>query len=237
VTPRQAAGSKRRKTPPSAAQGGASEVEREPAARGKRSSAALYGLAAALLPLLFFWHTTRFGFLLDDFVLYQSSPSLAEPGSVAAGFHLDVEINFETPIIGRQRMAHEMTPGIFRNEICRARTFGFMSDVERLWKAGLALGANLTNTIAIGEDKVINREGLRYNQEFVRHKMLDAVGDLALAGAPLLCAFRSVRGGHRLNANVLQALFADATAWSWVQAPGVREPMVREAGYALAAGK
>jgi UDP-3-O-[3-hydroxymyristoyl] N-acetylglucosamine deacetylase len=154
-----------------------------------------------------------------------------------AGFHLDVEISFETQIIGRQRMAHEMTPGIFRNEICRARTFGFMSDVERLWKAGLALGANLTNTIAIGEDKVINREGLRYNQEFVRHKMLDAVGDLALAGAPLLCAFRSVRGGHRLNANVLQALFADATAWSWVQAPGVREPMVREAGYALAAGK
>ena len=114
-----------------------------------------------------------------------------------SGFHLDVEINFDTPVIGAQRMAVEMTPGIFRNEICRARTFGFMRDVEKLWKAGLALGANLTNTVAIGDDKIMNREGLRYNQEFVRHKMLDAVGDLSLAGHPMLCAFRSVRGGHR----------------------------------------
>jgi UDP-3-O-[3-hydroxymyristoyl] N-acetylglucosamine deacetylase len=112
-----------------------------------------------------------------------------------------------------------------------------MSDVERLWKAGLALGANLTNTIAIGDGKIVNREGLRYHQEFVRHKMLDAVGDLALAGAPLLCAFRSVRGGHRLNANVLQALFADATAWSLVQAPYVREALPRGVGYAVAAGE
>jgi Flp pilus assembly protein TadD len=106
VTPRRAAGSKRRKTPPSAAKGGASEVERAPAARGKRSSAALYGLAAALLPLLFFWHTTRFGFLLDDFVLYQSSPSLAEPGSVATGFHLDVGAvrkGSDTPLGGYYR--------------------------------------------------------------------------------------------------------------------------------------
>ena len=86
-----------------------------------------------------------------------------------------------------------MSPGVFRNEICRARTFGFMSDVERLWKAGLALGANLNNTIAIGENKIMNREGLRYPQEFVRHKILDAVGDLALAGKPLLAAYRSVR--------------------------------------------
>ena len=94
-----------------------------------------------------------------------------------------------------------MSPGIFRNEISRARTFGFMSDVESLWKAGLALGANLNNTIAIGENKIMNREGLRYPQEFVRHKMLDAVGDLALAGKPLLAAYRSVRGGHRLNSH------------------------------------
>ena len=103
-----------------------------------------------------------------------------------SGFHLDVEIDFPTPLIGKQRLAFEMSPGVFRNEISRARTFGFMSDVERLWKAGLALGANLTNTIAIGENKIMNREGLRYPQEFVRHKMLDAVGDLALAGKPLL---------------------------------------------------
>ena len=135
------------------------------------------------------------------------------------GFSLDVEIDFATPVIGRQRLAYEMSPGVFRHELSRARTFGFMSDVEKLWKAGLALGADLTNTVAIGEDKVMNREGLRYNQEFVRHKMLDAVGDLSLAGAPLLGAYRSYRGGHRLNAMVLQALFADESNWTMVQAP------------------
>ena len=140
-----------------------------------------------------------------------------------SGFHLDVEIDFATPLIGRQRIIHEMSPGVFRHELARARTFGFMSDVERLWKAGLALGANLSNTVAIGEDRVINREGLRFPQEFVRHKMLDAVGDLSLAGLPLLGAFRSVRGGHRLNANVLKALFSDASAWAVVQAPRVRD--------------
>lgn len=143
-----------------------------------------------------------------------------------SGFSLDVEIDFATPVIGRQRIEFEMTPGVFRNELSRARTFGFMSDVEKLWKAGLALGADLTNCVAIGEDKVMNREGLRYPQEFVRHKMLDAVGDLALAGAPLLGAYRSYRGGHKLNSMVLQALFADDTNWALVQAPRTRPARV-----------
>ena len=135
------------------------------------------------------------------------------------GFRLDVEIDFPTPVIGRQRIAFEMSPGVFRHELSRARTFGFMSDVEKLWKLGLALGADLTNTVAIGDGKIMNREGLRYEQEFVRHKMLDAVGDLSLAGAPLLGAYSSYKGGHRLNSLVLQALFADASNWAWVQAP------------------
>ncbi|MBY0559695.1 UDP-3-O-acyl-N-acetylglucosamine deacetylase [Hyphomicrobium sp.] len=139
-----------------------------------------------------------------------------------AGFRMDVEIDFSSPIIGNQRLQYEMSPGIFRHEISRARTFGFMSDVEKLWKAGLALGADLTNTVAIGEDKIMNKEGLRYPQEFVRHKMLDAVGDLALAGMPLLGAYRSYRGGHRLNSMVLQALFADASNWEIAQAPRAR---------------
>ena len=139
-----------------------------------------------------------------------------------AGFKMDVEIDFPTPLIGRQRLAFEMNPGVFRNELARARTFGFMADVEKLWKAGLALGADLTNTVAIGEDRIMNREGLRFPQEFVRHKMLDAVGDLSLAGAPLLGAYRSYKGGHRLNALVLQALLADATNWTMVQAPRTR---------------
>jgi UDP-3-O-[3-hydroxymyristoyl] N-acetylglucosamine deacetylase len=155
-----------------------------------------------------------------------------------AGFHLDVEISFDTPVIGRQRLSLEMTPGVFRNELARARTFGFMRDVERLWKTGLALGASLDNTVAIGEDRILNREGLRHPQEFVRHKMLDAVGDLALARFPLLGIYRSVRGGHRLNASVLKALLADATAWTLVQAPRVREPLLHVSGaMAIAAGE
>ncbi|MBX9684571.1 MAG: UDP-3-O-acyl-N-acetylglucosamine deacetylase [Hyphomicrobium sp.] len=138
------------------------------------------------------------------------------------GFSLDVEIDFATPVIGRQRLQFEMSPGVFRHELSKARTFGFMSDVEKLWKAGLALGADLTNTVALGEDKVMNREGLRYPQEFVRHKMLDAVGDLALAGSPLLGAYRSYKGGHKINSMVLQALFADASNWAVVHAPKTR---------------
>ncbi len=141
----------------------------------------------------------------------------------SSSFHLDVEIEFPSTLIGRQRLAVELTPSVFRSELSRARTFGFMRDVEKLWKAGLALGASLDNTVAIGDDKIINPEGLRHPHEFVRHKMLDAVGDLALAGAPILGAYKSVRGGHRLNAHVLQALFAggEGQAWRWERAPRV----------------
>ncbi len=154
------------------------------------------------------------------------------------GFKLDVEIDFDTPVIGRQRLALEMAPDVFRRELSRARTFGFMRDVEKLWKAGLALGASLDNTVAIGDDKVMNRDGLRHPQEFVRHKMLDAVGDLALAGLPLLGAYRSVRGGHRLNSHVLKALFADHSAWTVAQAPRHRDAIVyRDAPMAAAAGE
>ncbi|MEZ5815994.1 MAG: UDP-3-O-acyl-N-acetylglucosamine deacetylase [Hyphomicrobiaceae bacterium] len=151
-----------------------------------------------------------------------------------SSFHLDVEIDFPSPVIGRQRMCLDLNPGNYRNEVARARTFGFMRDVEKLWKSGLALGASLDNTVAIGDDRVINPEGLRYPQEFVRHKLLDAVGDLTLAGLPLLGAFRSVRGGHRLNAMVLQRLFADSEAWALVEAPRVREVTAFERPFAPA---
>jgi UDP-3-O-[3-hydroxymyristoyl] N-acetylglucosamine deacetylase len=151
------------------------------------------------------------------------------------GFHLDVEIEFDTPLIGKQRIEIDLNPGSFRRELSRARTFGFMKDVERLWAAGLALGASLENTVAIGDDRVINREGLRYSDEFVRHKALDAVGDLALAGAPILGSYRSHRGGHRLNALVLKALFADAEAWTMIEAPRYREVRHAELSHRLAA--
>ena len=152
-----------------------------------------------------------------------------------SSFHLDIEIDFPTALIGKQRMSLEINAGSFRNELSRARTFGFMRDVENLWKAGLALGASLENTVALADDRVMNPEGLRYPQEFVRHKALDAVGDLALAGAPLLGSFRSVRGGHRLNARVLQALFADAEAWTVVRAPWVRDVVPAEVAIGLPA--
>ncbi|MEM7620931.1 MAG: UDP-3-O-acyl-N-acetylglucosamine deacetylase [Pseudomonadota bacterium] len=139
------------------------------------------------------------------------------------GFHLDIEIDFEIDLIGKQRFSIDMNPGAFRRELSRARTFGFMAEVKKHWAAGRALGASLENTIAIGEDRIINPEGLRFKNEFVRHKTLDAVGDLSLAGAPILGAYRSSRGGHRLNSLMLGALFADKEAWTYVEAPRVRE--------------
>jgi UDP-3-O-[3-hydroxymyristoyl] N-acetylglucosamine deacetylase len=139
------------------------------------------------------------------------------------GFRLDVEIDFPCSIIGRQRKVYELSPSSYRREISRARTFGFMRDVERLWKAGFALGASLENTVAVGEDAVINPEGLRYADEFVRHKTLDAIGDLALAGMPLLATYRSYCGGHRLNFAVLEALFSDRANYEIVEMTGRRE--------------
>ena len=137
------------------------------------------------------------------------------------GTRYEVEIDFETPLIGRQKFAGDMDEAVFRKEISRARTFGFMRDVEKLWAAGLALGSSLDNSLVIGDDNsVINPGGLRYKDEFVRHKTLDAVGDLALAGAPFIGCFRSYRGGHRLNAAVLRALLSDHTAFEIVERAG-----------------
>ena len=133
-------------------------------------------------------------------------------------FRLEIEIAFDSTLIGRQTIAFDLTPESFRREVARARTFGFMRDVSKLWSAGYALGATFENTVVVSEDRVLNAEGLRFADEFVRHKALDAVGDLALAGAPLLGVYRSVRGGHRLNHAVLCALMADPAAWTCVDA-------------------
>src|SRR5437773_1808471 len=111
----------------------------------------------------------------------------------------------------------DVEPERFRREIARARTFGFMRDVGKLWSAGYALGASLENTLVVADNRVLNPEGLRFADEFVRHKALDAIGDLALAGAPIYGAYRSVRGGHKLNHAVLTALIADPTAWTVVE--------------------
>ncbi|MFC0283925.1 UDP-3-O-acyl-N-acetylglucosamine deacetylase [Camelimonas abortus] len=139
------------------------------------------------------------------------------------GFRLDVEIDFDTPVIGRQRMVFDLTPDAYRRDIARARTFGFMSDVEALWKQGFARGASLENTVALGPDGVINPEGVRWPDEFVRHKILDAIGDLSLAGAPIVGMYRSYCGGHRLNYMMLEALFADRANYAIVDMAPRRE--------------
>jgi UDP-3-O-[3-hydroxymyristoyl] N-acetylglucosamine deacetylase len=128
----------------------------------------------------------------------------AELTPARGGLSLDVEIAFDGHI-GRQRRALRLTPESFRRELARARSFGFLRDAERLWREGLALGASLENTVVLDGETVLNPRGLRYADEFVRHKMLDVVGDLALAGAPIEGAFRSFRGGHALNLALIQA--------------------------------
>lgn len=134
------------------------------------------------------------------------------------GTRFEVEIDFESPAIGRQSFASDINDDIFRKEISRARTFGFMKDVERLWAAGYALGSSLENSVVIGDDDhIINMEGLRFSNEFVRHKTLDAMGDLALAGARFIGCFRSYRGGHRLNASALRRLLSDRSAFEIVE--------------------
>jgi UDP-3-O-[3-hydroxymyristoyl] N-acetylglucosamine deacetylase len=142
----------------------------------------------------------------------------------AAGFRAEVEIDFANAAIGRQNYALDLSPERFRREICRARTFGFVNDVARLWNAGFALGSSFENSVVFDETRLLNTEGLRYSDECVRHKVLDVIGDLALAGLPLLGAYRSVRGGHKLNYAVLTALLADRSAWRVVEAETARRP-------------
>jgi UDP-3-O-[3-hydroxymyristoyl] N-acetylglucosamine deacetylase len=154
------------------------------------------------------------------------------------GFRLEVEIDFETDMIGRQKKVIDLDGRVFERDIARARTFGFMRDVEHLWKAGLALGASLDNTVALDDERVLNPEGLRWPDEFVRHKTLDAIGDLALSGAPIIGTYRSYCGGHKMNVAVLAALFADKTAYEFVEAParreGARDLRVAQPAYAPA---
>ncbi len=135
-----------------------------------------------------------------------------------AGFRVEVEIDFDHAQIGRQRFAANLTPSVFRRELAQARTFGFLKDVERLRSAGYARGASLDNTVCLADEGILNPEGLRCPDEFVRHKALDAVGDLALAGLPLMARYSSFRGGHKLNFQVIDALLADRSAYMIVDA-------------------
>ncbi|MGX4769985.1 UDP-3-O-acyl-N-acetylglucosamine deacetylase [Bradyrhizobium guangdongense] len=165
--------------------------------------------------------------------------SFGELRPYANGFRTEIQINFANPVIGRQSYALDLSPERFRREIARARTFGLMCDQARLWGAGYARGASFDNTVVFDDERLLNPEGLRYADECARHKVLDAIGDLALAGLPLLGAYRSVRGGHKLNHAVLTALLADRTAWRVVEGEAARRttrPVV-EVGSGIVGGR
>ena len=131
---------------------------------------------------------------------------------------LDLEIDFDSRVIGRQRMIFDWSPRKYYTDVARARTFGFVRDAKILRQAGYALGSSLDNSITVEDDKILNPGGLRFQDEFVRHKLLDAMGDLALCGLPIYGRFRSYKGGHALNALVLQGLFASEANYQIVSA-------------------
>ena len=131
------------------------------------------------------------------------------------GFSVAIEIDFNSPAVARQSLTMGLVNGTFNKELSRARTFGFLHEVEELRAAGLARGGSLDNAVVISGDRILNEGGLRYSNEFVRHKALDAVGDLYLAGGPLIGAFQGFRSGHATNNLLLRALFADRQAWSY----------------------
>jgi UDP-3-O-[3-hydroxymyristoyl] N-acetylglucosamine deacetylase len=148
---------------------------------------------------------------------------IREDGRYAAllpgeGFHLDIEIAFAAPLIGQQRLRLEISEHNFRQDLCRARTFGFRDQVDSLHAAGYALGGSLANAVLVDGERVLNAEGLRFPDEFVRHKALDMIGDLFLAGAWLIGTFESVGAGHTLHHRLLRRLFACPEAWCEVPA-------------------
>ncbi|MHB1250028.1 MAG: UDP-3-O-acyl-N-acetylglucosamine deacetylase [Polaromonas sp.] len=134
------------------------------------------------------------------------------------GYKLSFEIDFDHPAVDStgQRVEFDISSGTYSRDIARARTFGFTKDVEMMRTNGLALGGGLDNAIVMDDYKVLNSEGLRYNDEFVKHKILDAMGDLHLLGKPLLAAYSAFRSGHAMNNKLLRELLAHQEAWELV---------------------
>lgn len=140
------------------------------------------------------------------------------PGPGFPGLEMALSIEFSAVAIGRQSISMWLTPENFRHELCRSRTFALAQEVAALQAAGFGKGGSLDNALIVDESRVLNPGGLRMDREFARHKLLDAVGDLALAGAPIQGRFVAHRSGHALNNRLLRALFADPSAWRWAEA-------------------
>ncbi len=134
------------------------------------------------------------------------------------GYKLAFEIEFDHPAVDAtgQRVEFDFSSGQYKRDIARARTFGFTRDVEMMRTRGLGLGGNMDNVIVVDDTRVLNVEGLRYDDEFVKHKILDAIGDLHIAGNPLLASYTAFKSGHALNNKLLRKLLADASAFEVV---------------------
>lgn len=152
----------------------------------------------------------------------------------ADGSYFSGSIAFDHPAIGAQMRDVQLLNGNFRHDIAGARTFGFMAEVEMLRRNGLALGGSLENAIVLDHEKVMNPDGLRHEDEFIRHKLLDAIGDLYLAGAVIEGAYESNRPGHALNNALLHKLFATQGAWMWVEEDSTLPDTKRSAAMAAA---
>ncbi len=131
-------------------------------------------------------------------------------------FSIDFEIDFPSQIVSKQSCQLQLINGNYKTDISAARTFGFEKDVESLRSNGLALGGSLDNAVVVGENKILNKEGLRYSDEFVRHKILDSIGDLYLAGSPIIGYFYGNKSGHHLNNQLLRKLFSDQSNYEYI---------------------
>jgi UDP-3-O-[3-hydroxymyristoyl] N-acetylglucosamine deacetylase len=135
--------------------------------------------------------------------------------SPAQGTSFSFEIDFASAAVSHRFGEFTLANGTFKHELARARTFGFLHEVEGLRKLGLALGGSLDNAVVVSGDSILNEDGLRYEDEFVRHKILDSIGDLYLAGSPIIGHFHGWRSGHALNNQLLKTLLADPSAWTY----------------------
>ncbi len=131
-------------------------------------------------------------------------------------FSIDFEIDFPSKLISKQSCQLQLINGNYKSDIASARTFGFEKDVHELRSNGLALGGSLDNAVVVGEDEILNKEGLRFKDEFVRHKILDSIGDLYLAGAPIQGYFFGNKSGHYLNNQLLKSLFSDQNNYEYI---------------------
>ena len=150
-------------------------------------------------------------------VFSETSTLTEDQGKIDITYYkIDFEIDFPSQLVSRQSCQLQLINGNYKTDIAAARTFGFEKDVEHLRSNGLALGGSLDNAVVVGENEILNKDGLRYTDEFVRHKILDSIGDLYLAGSPIIGYFYGNKSGHYLNNQLLRKLFSDESNYEYI---------------------